>query len=182
MTELELIEGCKRENKHSRHLLYTLYARQMMAICYRYTGSKTVAEDILHDGFLKVFETISRFNYRGEGSLKAWISKIFSNLSLDYLRKNDLINTSIPLENWVEHEISVEDNDVNHVPDNVLMQFIAELPSGYRAVFNLFTFEEKSHREIGEILQINESSSRSQLTRAKAILSKRIQLYITDNE
>ncbi len=181
MTELELIEGCRRGENPSRHRLYDLYATKMMAVCYRYTGSKTISEDLLHDGFLKVFESIHKFQYRGDGSLRAWMTRVFVNLSIDFVQKNEVLNHSVLLENN-HFEETIEEETVNVIPDEVLMQLITELPGGYRMVFNLFTFEDKSHKEIGQLLNINESSSRSQLARAKAILTRKIKTYIRNNE
>ncbi|GHS92009.1 DNA-directed RNA polymerase sigma-70 factor [Bacteroidia bacterium] len=140
------------------------------------------SEDILHDGFIKVFISIRSFDYRGEGSLKAWISRIFVNASLEYLRKNEPVRNSSPIEEWKEPDTDVEDEDTEQIPDQILMEFISQLPEGYRAVFNMYTFEEMSHKEIGNILGINEASSRSQLSRAKAILVKKIQDYMKKNE
>jgi RNA polymerase sigma-70 factor (ECF subfamily) len=148
----------------------------MLGVCYRYTGNRQVSEDLLHDGFIRVFESIRAFQYRGEGSLKAWISKIFVNVSLEYLRANAQ-KTTVPLEEWKESE-SFPDEELESIPADVLMRFITELPAGYRTVFNLYVFEEMPHKEIAGILHINEASSRSQLARAKSFLAKKIKKYI----
>ncbi len=177
MTELELIDGCRRRNNSSRRQLYEFYARQMMGICFRYTGDKTVSQDLLHDGFLKIFESFDSFQYRGEGSLRAWISKIFTNACLGYLKKNNTLNKPVPLEEWHENNITVEKEDFDPIPDDILIRLISELPAGYRTVFNLYTFEEMSHKEIARVMGIKESSSRSQLSRAKIILSEKIKKY-----
>jgi RNA polymerase sigma-70 factor (ECF subfamily) len=174
--EQELVSGCVREDNAARRYLYEFYARQMLGICYRYTGNRQVAEDLLHDGFIRVFEAIRVFRYRGEGSLKAWISKIFVNVSLEYLRANAR-NTTVSLEEWKE-PVSFRDEEFESVPADVLMRFITELPPGYRTVFNLYVFEEMPHREIAGILHINEASSRSQLARAKSLLAKKVKKYI----
>ncbi len=182
MSETELINKCKSGDNVARKKLYETYSRQMMAICYRYTGDKETSEDILHDGFIKVFVSICSFDYRGEGSLKAWISRIFVNASLEYLRKNEYTRNSSPIEEWRETDTDVEEEDMERIPDEVLMEFISQLPEGYRAVFNMYTFEDMSHKEIGNVLGINEASSRSQLSRAKAILVKKVQEYIKKHE
>ena len=179
MNEKELVSGCQKGDNVCRHHLYNNYARQMMGICYRYTGDIQTSEDILHDGFIKIFESIQFFQYRGEGSLKAWISKIFANLSLEYLRKSNL-QEPLPLEEW-EETLPVSEKDFETIPSEILMRFVAELPEGYRTVFNLNTFEDMSHKEIAEMLHINESSSRSQLARAKAILANKVKVYISQN-
>ena len=148
----------------------------MMSICYRYTGNVQISEDLLHDGFIKIFESIRFFQYRGEGSLKAWMNKIFTNLSLEHIRKSNL-KEPLPLEE-MEETTSVTEKELETVPEETLMHFIAQLPEGYRTVFNLNTFEEMSHKEIAKTLQINESSSRSQLARARAILADKVKNYI----
>ncbi len=182
MTELELIEGCRREDNFFRRRLYDLYSQQMMGICFRYTGDKFLSQDLLHDGFIKVFQSVKNFNYRGEGSLKAWMSRIFVNVALDYLKKNDTLNHTVLLENGHDAEITVDEQEAKAIPDDILMRFVAELPTGYRMVFNLYTFEEMSHKEIANMLHINESSSRSQLYRAKTILAEKIKIYAKQYE
>ena len=179
MNEKELVSGCQTGDNICRYHLYKNYAQQMMGICYRYTGDVQASEDLLHDGFIKIFESIRFFQYKGDGSLKAWISKIFTNLSLEYLRKSNL-KKSLPLEEWEETPL-VSEKEFETVPTEILMRFIAELPEGYRTVFNLNTFENMSHKEIAKILHINESSSRSQLARAKAILANKVKVYISQN-
>ena len=177
MSEKELITGCQQNDNVCRRYLYEQYAKMMMGICFRYTGDTASAEDILHDGFIRIFESIHSFQYRGEGSLRAWMSRIFMNLALEFLRKNNQITESLASDDWKETE-SVNEEDFEVIPLDVLMGFIAELPSGYRTIFNLNTFEDMSHKEIAKILNIHESSSRSQLSRAKSILTKKINNYI----
>ena len=174
MNESVLVSDCARGDNNSRKQLYDTYAQQMMSICYRYTGDKEVSEDLLHDGFIRIFETIHQFQYRGEGSLKAWMSKIFVNIVLAYLKKQALWEP-LSLDNYTE--TNVEKETIDEVPNEVLIRFISELPAGYRTVFNQYVFEELSHKEIAQALGINESSSRSQLTRAKAILVNKIKEY-----
>jgi RNA polymerase sigma-70 factor (ECF subfamily) len=181
MNEEDLASGCQRGDNVCRRYLYENYARQMMGICYRYTGDVRTSEDLLHDGFIKIFESIHTFRYRGTGSLKAWMSKVFTNISLEYLRKNSGKETVSTDE--CPEDMSVDPEcDLEPVPSDVLMRFVAELPAGYRTVFNLNTFEELSHKEIAKQLHISESSSRSQLTRAKAILSGKVKNYIRQHE
>ncbi len=182
MSEIELIDRCRLGDNVARKKLYETYAGRMMAICYRYTGDKVASEDILHDGFIKVFLSIGSFSYRGEGSLKAWISRIFVNTSLEYLRKNETTRNLTPIDEWKETGDLSAGEDCWQIPDQVLMDFIAELPDGYRTVFNMYAMEEMSHKEIGNLLGINEASSRSQFSRAKAILVKKIRHYMEKYE
>ncbi len=181
VNELELIEGCRQGDNSSRRQLYELYSPRMMAICYRYTGDKSLSQDLLHDGFIKVFESADSFRYLGNGSLQAWISRIFTNLLLDFLRKDSKRDNAVSLDDFREEDSVSETDDFEPVPNDVLMRFISELPTGYRTVFNLYVFEEMSHKEISRIMGINESSSRSQLTRAKMILTKKIKKYTLEH-
>jgi RNA polymerase sigma-70 factor (ECF subfamily) len=182
MNELKLVNACREGDNAARKKLYEFYAQQMMGICFRYTGDAEISRDLLHDGFIKVFEAVRSFQYRGEGSLKAWMCRIFANTALEYLRKNSLKKEVTTPDDWSEVEIIDDEKEIDLIPNNVLMNFISDLPIGYRTIFNLYTFEELSHKEIGETLGINESSSRSQLSRAKNILTKKIREYIKLNE
>ena len=182
MTENELSERCRQGDNVARKELYELYAGQMMAVCLRYIADRDVAQDVLHDGFLKIFYSFDKFAYRGEGSLKAWLSRIMVNLSLEYLRKNDILHQTLTLDEVPETICETDEEDVERIPRQVLMKFIHELPTGYRTVFNLFTFEGKSHREIANELGINEKSSASQLFRAKAVLAKKIKDYLNQEK
>jgi len=181
MSEQDLVSGCKKNDNVYKRYLYEHYAKKMLGICFRYTGDLDNAEDLLHDGFIRIFESIHSFQYRGEGSLRAWMSRIFINLALEFLRKGNLTEP-LSFEEWNEAE-PVSEEDFEVIPLNVLMNFITELPVGYRTVFNLNTFEDMSHKEIANELNINESSSRSQLSRAKAILAEKIKKHIhTDGQ
>lgn len=169
----ELIEGCRAGKNDARKKLYTLYAKQMLAVCYRYTGDIDNAHDVLHDGFIKIF---TNFNYRGECALKTWLSKVMMTQSIDYLRREERIKTILIDNNdWPE---IIDEEEIAEKAQNLsieqLMEMIATLPDGCRTVFNLYIFEEKSHKEIARLLGIKEHSSTSQLHRAKQILWKKI--------
>ncbi len=176
MNEPELADKCKQGDNLALRRLYELYAERMLTLCLRYTNDIDVAHDMLHDGFLKVYSAISAFTYKGEGSLRAWLSKIFTNISLEYLRKKDLLKTAVPLENMEDTSGELEE-ELELIPMDILMGFVLELPPGYRTVFNLYVFEEWSHKEIAEKMNINEKSSASQLNRAKKQLVRRINEY-----
>ena len=178
INEAELSDRCRQKDNIARKKFYELFAGQMMAICYRYAGQRELAQDLLHDGFLKAFNSFDKFTYRGEGSLKAWLSRIMVNTALEYLRKNDVLNQTLTLEEIPETAGEGAEEKLERIPQRVLMGFITELPTGYRTVFNLYTFEEKSHKEISGILNINEKSSASQLFRARALLAKKVNEYM----
>lgn len=180
MDEATLVSGCVRGDNTSRRQLYELYAPQMMALCFRYLGDRDEAEDVLHDGFIRIFESIHSFQYRGIGSLKAWMSRIFINIALHQLKRQALRE---PLYDETEDTEGAEvyTEEVEVVPNDVLLGFISELPAGYRTVFNQYVFEEMSHKEIAQALGINESSSRSQLARAKALLASKVKTYTQEH-
>ena len=171
MEEQELAEHCKRGDRAAYKELYERYAGRLLNVCLRYTGNRDVAEDLLHDGFLKLFGSFDKFTWRGEGSLRAWMERVMVNIVLQYLRHNQAIGHPIPLDDAPEAYDTPEASDIEAIPPEVLMELIRQLPAGYRTVLNLYVFEEKSHKEIASLLGINEKSSASQLARAKASLA-----------
>lgn len=181
MEEQELAERCRQGDNLARKELYEHYAGRMLAVCLRYAGDRETAEDLMHDGFLKLFDSFGKFTWRGEGSLRAWMERVMVNMVLQYLRKNDVMRQSAALDNVPETYEDPEASTVDAIPQKVLMRFISELPVGYRTVFNLFVFEEKPHKEIAKILGINEKSSASQLTRAKAALVAKVREWMKKN-
>lgn len=177
MTDEELALQCKRADRNARRLLYERYGGQLMAICLRYSGDKETAEDILHDGFLRIFQTIGQFSYQGQGSLKAWLCKVMVNEALGYLRKQNMKTRQEVSMDEVPNVIDDTDEKVDDIPQSVLMKLISELPDGYRSVFNLYVFEGKSHKEIASLLGITEHTSSSQFYRARVLLMKKIEEY-----
>lgn len=174
-SEIELAEYCRQGNNAARKQLYEQYANLLMTICIRYCSDRELAQDVLHDGFLKIFRSFDKFHYKGEGSLKAWLSRIMVNEALEALRKRNLSNE----QSLDELADDIEDEeDFERIPQSVLMGFIKELPDGYRTVFNLYVFEEKSHKEIAKILGITEHTSSSQFFRAKKWLMNKISDYL----
>lgn len=152
----------------------------MLAVCYRYVGDIDEAHDVLHDAFIRIF---SNFTFRGECSLATWMTRVMMTQSIDYLRRkqrfNQLIVSDDHLPDVVDEAEAAESG--SQLSEEILMQFVAELPDGCRTVFNLYVFEEKSHKEIARLLHIKEHSSTSQLHRAKSLLAKRIKEY-TEHE
>ena len=175
--EIELVEGCRAGMDSARRELYTLYSKQMLAVCYRYTGDMDAAYDVLHDGFIKIF---THFTFRGECALGTWVTRVMVTQAIDYLRKQQRFNRLVVTEEQlpdIADETEVAEAG-SRLSEELLMKFVAELPDGCRTVFNLYVFEEKSHKEIAELLHIKEHSSTSQLQRAKSLLVKRIKEYI----
>ena len=176
MTEEEIYEGCRRGDNAARKELYVRYAGKLLAIGIRYLADKETAEDVLHDVFVKVLSSFGKFKYIGKGSIQAWITRVMVNECIEYLRKKRQTDT-IPIEN-MPGDIKEDANEIDNIPEKVLLQFISELPTGYRTVFNLYVFENKSHREIASLLNIAESTSASQLHRAKQMLARQIKAYM----
>ena len=147
----------------------------MLAVCLRYVNDMETARDLLQDGFVRVFTNIH--SYTGSGSFEGWLRKIFVNGALEYLRKSDVLRESTDLENSAEL-VQPDSSAIENLSAAELMKVIQELPAGFRTVFNMFAIEGYSHKEISKILGITESTSRSQFTRARQLLQKRIkELY-----
>ena len=178
LTEQELVDGCRRGDDKARRQLYERYAGKMMDICMRYMANREEAEDLLHDGYIKLYGSFDKFEWQGEGTLPAWMGRVMANLALQRLRKNDVMSETVELENTAELREDMDrpdsDPDIETIPKKVLMKFIEELPVGYRTVFNMHVFEGKNHIEIGKELGINNKSSASQLVRARAILKEKV--------
>lgn len=181
MEEQELSKRCRQGDNIAWKELYEKYAGRLFSVCLRYIGDRDTARDLLHDGFIKIFQSFNRFTWRGEGSLRAWMERVIINEALQQLRRNDVLNQHLPIDEVRETYDSPPPESVDRIPEKVLMQFISELPEGYRIVFNLYTFEEKSHKEIAALLNINEKSSASQLYHAKCSLAKRINEWVKHN-
>jgi len=171
MNEQQLIEGCRKGNRKAQKELYETYSRKMMGVCLRYISDRETAKDLLQEGFVKVFTSLD--SYSGLGSFEGWMRKIFVNSALEYLRKSDVLRDSTDLENTAEL-VQPDASVISSMSAAELMGLVNDLPTGFRTVFNLFAIEGYSHREIGEILQITESTSRSQYTRAKQLLQRKI--------
>lgn len=182
MEEQILAEGCRKGDDAARRELYDRYAGRMLGICLRYAGDRATAEDLLHDAFIKIFGAFDRFSYRGAGSLRAWVERITVNVALEWLRTRNRLN-GVPLDEGrvVAEEAEPDAGAVAEIPREVLMRFVGELPDGYRTVFNLFCVEGYSHRDIAEMLGINEKSSSSQLFRAKQLMARKIKAYLEVN-
>jgi RNA polymerase sigma-70 factor, ECF subfamily len=177
MTEQEITAGCKRGDNRARKELYEQYKGKMYALILRYMPNRDVAKDVLHDGFIAVFTRLDRFEWRQEGSLKAWMSRLFINEVLQHLRAKDILRDSIDIGTTEETYNISEDIKVESIPSDILHHFISELPTGYRTVFNLFALDGLSHKEIGIMLHISEHSSSSQFYRAKQIMAHKISEY-----
>lgn len=170
MTEKELIKGCIRENRRCQKEVFRRYAGKMLSICMRYARHRMEAEDILQDAFVKVFDNISKFE--SKGSFEGWIRRIVVNTALKNYKKKSIRNEQIGLEN--HYEIPKDPSVYAHLNTEEVLKLVAKLPEGYRMVFNLYAIEGYSHKEIAELLNIQESTSRSQLVKARKMLQQQI--------
>jgi RNA polymerase sigma factor (sigma-70 family) len=168
-----IIEGCRKKEPKAQKLLYEQFSAQMYGVCLRYCGSADDAQDILHEGFLKVFEKISQFESRG--AFEGWIRRIMVNTALEkYRNKYKVINIQ---DNIKEADEQGHDDLVENLTVQEIMKFIEELSPKYRMVFNLYAIEGYSHKEIGEMMDITEGTSKSNLSRARAILQEKINTF-----
>lgn len=168
ISESNLIKGCIEGNPHMQRLLYDRFSSMMYAVCLRYCNNPEDANDVMQEGFIKVYKSLSKF--RAEGSFEGWVRRIFINTSIEHFRKKvKLYNVSEVPENTIE-EGDLSALDVLAAKD--ILNIINELPPGYKVVFNLHVIEGYSHKEIAEILGITEGTSKSQLARAKGFLKK----------
>ena len=169
-----IIEECVSGNVRAQETLYRMLAPKMFGVCLRYAKDTTEAEDNLQEGFIKVFTYIK--NFRHEGSLEGWVRKIMVNVSLEKFRKQHLM---YPVEDMTVFESKNYSNDIiEKITADELIELIQELPPRYRMVFNLFVMEGMSHKEIAEMMQITEGTSKSNLARAKDIMKRKVtELY-----
>jgi RNA polymerase sigma factor (sigma-70 family) len=171
LSEKELIDGCAKGNRATQKALYDRYCQKMMVICLRYSKSEQEAEDVLQEGFIKVFAGIKSF--RGESKLSTWITRIVINTALNSQRQKLYL---LPMLD-VSELIIKEDEEIGlaefHLSELITM--IQSLPDGCRVVFNLFAIEGYSHKEIGELLKITEGTSKSQYSRAKSLLKSKLE-------
>jgi len=173
-SDTDIIQGCLANDIRMQEALYQKYAARMYAVCLRYAGNAEGAQDILQEGFVKVFRNLSKF--RADGSFEGWMRRIFVNTAIEHHRRRH------PLADpFSEREEQIEEgswNALDKLALEDLMKMIQSLPEGYRTVFNLYTVEGYSHQEIGEMLGIQEGTSKSQFARARKALLERIKGHI----
>ena len=160
--------------------LYRLHVRYLTAVCSRYVVNDEDVKDVLQEAFIKIFSSIHRFQPKGTGSLRSWMSRIVANEAIDHLKAKSHLAFSELTEDSTG--LPDEEPEVEGVPAEQLQRFVQELPEGYRVVFNLYVMEGKSHREIAAMLGIREGTSASQLHKAKCALAEKIKKYRRDNQ
>ena len=166
----KIVKGCLKHNQADQYELYSRFSSRMYGVCLRYAASHDEAQDILQEGFIKVFENLA--NFRDKGSLEGWIRRIIVNTAIEKYRER-VYHLSVDDVSENGH-LSHENHGLANLGMNDLLGLIQTLPAQYRLVFNLFAIEGYSHKEIGEILDISESTSRSNLSRARLLLQQKI--------
>lgn len=177
--EQELLQQILHGNTMAMKKFYTFYSGYLTAVCSRYISDKDDIKDILQESFIKIFKVIANFEYKGAGSLKAWSTRIVVNESLKFLKRQEKLDIDNRPVWDLPDIVEEEDPNLDEIPTSVILDMIRLLPAGYRTVFNLYIFEQKSHKEIASILEITENTSASQLHRAKNLLAKQISMYKT---
>jgi RNA polymerase sigma factor (sigma-70 family) len=171
-TEKELIDRCLENDPRAQEYLYNRYCRRMYGVCLRFARNTLEADDILQEGFIKVFGFLKDF--RQDGSLEGWIRRTIVNTAINYYhsKENEWKETSIDKAAFYQ---STAEDILGKISTADLLQLIQELPEGYRMVFNLYVIEGYNHQEIAEMLNISENTSKSQLSRARVALQERFE-------
>src|SRR5687767_11917111 len=167
--EQELIDGCRKGDRSFQRALYDRFSRKMLVVCLRYSKSSAEAEDILQEGFVKVFQGIKDF--RQESKLETWITRIMVNTALNLQRKKLYLFPMVDVE---ELDLPQEELSVSSIHFMQLLEMIQSLPQGCQIVFNLFAIEGYNHKEIAELLKISEGTSKSQYARARSLLQQKL--------
>ena len=169
LNEQELIDGCRKGERSMQKALYERYSRKMTVVCLRYSKTTAEAEDILQEGFVKVFQGIK--NFRQESKLETWITRIMVNTALNQQRKKLYLFPMVDVE---ELDLPEEEVSISSIHFTQLLEMIQSLPQGCQIVFNLFAIEGYNHKEIAALLQISEGTSKSQYARARNLLQQKL--------
>ncbi|MCX6327649.1 MAG: RNA polymerase sigma factor [Bacteroidia bacterium] len=173
MSDQQIIEGCAKHDRKAQQLLYDKYSRFLLGVCMRYAQDKAEAEDILQDSFLKIFFNIKDFS--GTGSFTGWLRKVAVNTAITHYHKNLKYRYHVEIEEYVSVETGVNSFEEDFFTSDELSKVLNELPTGYRMVFNLYAVEGYKHKEIAEILGIDTNTSKSQYSRAKAVIRDKLE-------
>jgi RNA polymerase sigma factor, sigma-70 family len=176
LTEIKnIINGCLKGNRRDQELLYRRYAARLYAVCLQYSGNDEEARDILQEGFIKIYENLVHYKY--EGSFDGWVRRIMVNTALEKYRSKHNLYRVDDIDQIPEQNAEPDNEDYAGLEARDLMEIIRELPPRYRIVFNLFAIEGYSHKEIGGMMSISEGTSKSNLSRARVILQRRVGSY-----
>ncbi len=177
ITESDLINGCLAGNRRMQELLYQRFSPKMYAVCLRYASNADDAQDLLQEGFIKVFRNLDKF--RKEGSFEGCIRRVFVNTAIEQYRKKVNLNSISDREEQTLADSSW--NVFDQLGEKDIIRLVQELAPGYRSVFNMYVIEGYSHKDIGEMLGISEGTSKSQLARARVILQKKVEEFLDNN-
>lgn len=175
--ERRLVKRLRSGDAGALQDFYAVYSGSMSSVCGRYITDRDDMKDVLQECLIRIAEKIADFEYRGPGSLWAWVTRIVINQSLKYLKTRQA-HEFARLDYDLPEEPEETEPPLNDIPPEVIYRMIRELPAGYRTIFNLYVFEEKSHQEIAELLGIKPTTSASQLFKAKNLLARRIREYL----
>jgi RNA polymerase sigma-70 factor (ECF subfamily) len=176
LTEIKnIINGCLKGNRRDQELLYRRYAARFYAVCLQYSGNDEEARDILQEGFIKIYENLVHYKY--EGSFDGWVRRIMVNTALEKYRSKHNLYRIDDIDQIPEQNAEPDNEDYAGLGARDLMEIIRELPPRYRIVFNLFAIEGYSHKEISGMMSISEGTSKSNLSRARVILQRRVGSY-----
>ena len=183
-SERELVDRLRRGDASAIGEVYACFANYLTAVCSRYIIDDEDIRDVLQESFIKIFTKADTFHYEGEGSLKAWVTQVTVNEALQHLRNQKRKGMVGFDDERIEDKAELTDEapPINDIPTEVLMEMIRNLPPGYRTVFNLYVIEGKRHKEIAELLGIQEQTSASQLMRARRLLAMWIKEYNTHKQ
>ncbi len=175
-----LVREVLQRRNHAVEALYDRYAPGLLGLCCRYCECREDAEDVLHEGFMKILKNLPSFRARNGGSLLAWMKRIMVNTALNHLRDRHR-KLTVPDQYTADKETETQEEPgffesmSGRITSEAILRMITELPAGYRAVFNMYVFEGYSHREIASVVHCSESTSKSQLSKARAMLRKKIE-------
>jgi len=172
---INIIKGCLAGNRRDQELLYRRHAAKLYAVCLQYSGNDDEARDILQEGFIKIFENL--IYYKNEGSFEGWMRRIVVNTALEKFRSKHNLYRIDDIDLIPEPDAGPDTEDYAGLEAVDLLDFIRELPPKYRMVFNLFAVEGYSHKEISQMINISEGTSKSNLSRARIILQRKVNLY-----
>lgn len=180
LSEKALIQEVKKRNRKALEELHNRYAPVLMGLSLRYCANRSDAEDVLHDAFIKILSGINSFDERPNSSFEGWLKRITVNTALNFIRsktKTNILVSVNPMVEDLQEEQTADDSFLKmgeFLTKDIILQMICELPDGYRTVFNMFVFEEFSHKEIASELNCTENTSKSQLFKARSILKRKI--------
>jgi RNA polymerase sigma factor (sigma-70 family) len=167
------MDGCANHERKAQQVLYDKYSKFLLGICMRYASDKAEAEDILQDSFLKIYSNIKDFS--GTGSFIGWLRKVAVNTAITHYHKNLKFRYHVDIEEYVSVEVGTSSFEEDFFTSEELYNVLNELPNGYRIVFNLYAVEGYKHKEIAEILGVDTNTSKSQYSRAKAVIRDKLE-------